>query len=487
MTNGLNGARPHGTARWRVFRLAPPDEGADAGERTTTWWKRLGIPTGTPFLLSPSFTYDRELNEFFYSTEMLTNRMSTRVGYANDLVMFLNFLYRNRELADWRHTRETDHRAYLIWRRQDPSGPRVSGGTWDREVSAQNRFFRWQVSQGHIRQSPIPQRERRPGPPHIQRSSLTTAATYSHDARRDRVQWLPAASYREWRDVGLRGYSGSGLPDPFFRGRWAARNATFADLMVRTGMRLTEQASLLASEIPPTRAHGYGRFWLAEAVAKWGSARWVYVPAGVCRDLDEYMRVDRRAAVDAARARGQYESVAGAVVDPGSGTVTAHSRGGVVSRGRVTNLTPSERARLLVETEEGLEPASLWLTEHGTPVSVATWKDLFRQANERCSEHGIGVRAHAHMLRHTFAVLTLEQLQRGHIAKLADQEPAQRAHYVRVFGDPLDWVRRRLGHRSVTTTQIYLHALEELELETRLALIPDEWEGPPGAQRDEES
>jgi hypothetical protein len=26
--------------------------------------------------------------------------------------------------------------------------------------------------------------------------------------------------------------------------------------------------------------------------------------------------------------------------------------------------------------------------------------------------------------------------------------------YTRIFGDPLDWVRRRLGHRSVTTAQI---------------------------------
>jgi hypothetical protein len=28
--------------------------------------------------------------------------------------------------------------------------------------------------------------------------------------------------------------------------------------------------------------------------------------------------------------------------------------------------------------------------------------------------------------------------------------------YTRIFGDPLDWVRRRLGHRSVSTTQTYL-------------------------------
>ena len=53
--------------------------------------------------------------------------------------------------------------------------------------------------------------------------------------------------------------------------------------------------------------------------------------------------------------------------------------------------------------------------------------------------------------------------------------PGQRTTYEQVFGDPLDWVRRRLGHRSVETTFKYLHTLNELAMETRLALVPDEW------------
>jgi hypothetical protein len=41
-------------------------------------------------------------------------------------------------------------------------------------------------------------------------------------------------------------------------------------------------------------------------------------------------------------------------------------------------------------------------------------------------------------------------------------------------------VRRRLGHRPVTTTLIYLHALAELEMEmeTRLALVHNGWDLP---------
>ncbi|MFI5593712.1 hypothetical protein ACIA5G_52430 [Amycolatopsis sp. NPDC051758] len=142
---------------------------------------------------------------------------------------------------------------------------------------------------------------------------------------------------------------------------------------------------------------------------------------------------------------------------------------------RVANLHWEVRRQLLVETEQGLEPAALWLGEHGLPLSVARWKKMFAEANARCRAVGVALAVHAHMLRHSFAVITLEQLQRGHLAALGSLDPAQRGQYVRVFGDPLDWVRRRLGHRSVMTTQIYLHTLAELDMETRLALVPDDW------------
>jgi integrase len=56
--------------------------------------------------------------------------------------------------------------------------------------------------------------------------------------------------------------------------------------------------------------------------------------------------------------------------------------------------------------------------------------------------------------------------------------PTQRGHYQKVFGDPLDWIRRRLGHRSVESTMIYLHALQELEMRTRMELVPDDWDAP---------
>jgi site-specific recombinase XerD len=455
---------------------------ADFRDDWTRWLDRADIPVGTPFLISPRFEYDVALNAFFCCPSMVGSARATQAGYAQDLGKFLTFLSTARGGRSWRDATEADHTAYLYWRRFDPAGPRISACSWDREVAAVNRFYCWQVSAGHVAVNPVPQRQRRSAPVEAggrRGGAGETPATYSHGAGREKIEWFPAAAYRRWRDVGMRGYRPDGLPDPRFRGRWAARNATFCDLMVRTGLRLSEQAALTVFEVPLGRGvAGYRRFWLPAAIAKGGSARWVYVPGSVIADLSGYATIDRADVIARARAEGRYERLRQPLVveDPERPVVTVSHPGGGAHHVKMSQLDGADRCRLLVDGPDGLEPAAFWLSEYGLPVATSTWKGLFAQANARCITRGVDLHGHAHLLRHTFAVITLEQLQRGHITALADLEPAQRGHYTRVFGDPLDWVRRRLGHRSVTTTMVYLHALAELEMETRMALVPDGWE-----------
>ncbi|MCW2750821.1 MAG: integrase, partial [Aeromicrobium sp.] len=278
--------------------------------------------------------------------------------------------------------------------------------------------------------------------------------------------------------------------DPRIRGRWAARNAVFCDLMVRTGLRLGGQGALVLSELPlqSRGSGGYQRFWLPEAIAKGGSARTVYTPDSVIADLVAYVVCDRADVIAQARAMGRYARVRRPLIlDEGGMTATQTLKLGSARRVKVAHLGAEQRERLFVAADGGLEPAALWLGEHGMPLSPARWKAMFTEANARCARAGIDLAAHAHMLRHSFAVITLEQLQRGHLAALAELSQDQRGHYVRVFGDPLDWVRRLLGHRSVVTTQIYLDTLAELEMQTRMALVPDEWPDPRTGAIDEQA
>ncbi|MFI2562277.1 site-specific integrase [Nocardia farcinica] len=237
------------------------------------WLSAAAIPPKTPFLLSPRFDYDVMLNSFFLSGDMLADAYNTQVGYARDLKAFLNFLWHNRNRTSWRDASTADHFAYLVWRRRDPVGPRIDDGTWDRELAAVNRFYTWQMRAKNVAENPIPQRRRRPPSATVGRRVRdevgTTAATYSHGASREKIEWMPPATYRRWRDIGIRGYTSDGLRDPRFRGRWAARNALFCDVMVRTGLRLAEQSALTIFEMPPDRGlGGYQRFWLPPVIAK---------------------------------------------------------------------------------------------------------------------------------------------------------------------------------------------------------------------------
>jgi integrase len=129
------------------------------------------------------------------------------------------------------------------------------------------------------------------------------------------------------------------------------------------------------------------------------------------------------------------------------------------------------------------------LTQHGKVMSITITARLSPHTRQPASHPAPARSSSSNATRtrphtdsadtsHTFAVVTLEQLQRGHIAGQADRNTEQRRTYSLVFGDPLDWVRRRLGHRSVVTTQVYLHALAELEMETRMLLVPGDWEDP---------
>jgi hypothetical protein len=130
----------------------------------TQWRQAAAIPERTPFLLSPTFEYDVDLNGFFLSGEMLGRAWNTQDGYARDLKAFLNFLWRNRNRTTWRDVTADDHLAYLVWRRTDPDGPRIDDSTWDREVTAVNQFHAWQVRAQHVPGNSIPQPQIRPRP-----------------------------------------------------------------------------------------------------------------------------------------------------------------------------------------------------------------------------------------------------------------------------------------------------------------------------------
>lgn len=89
----------------------------------------------------------------------------------------------------------------------------------------------------------------------------------------------------------------------------------------------------------------------------------------------------------------------------------------------------------------GAHRPELFLNERGTPFSEKTLDQVFRRLRQR-----VGFRVTPHMMRHVYATYTLHGLrERG------------------FKGEALLYLRDRLGHASITTTEIYLELLRQLD------------------------
>lgn len=95
-------------------------------------------------------------------------------------------------------------------------------------------------------------------------------------------------------------------------------------------------------------------------------------------------------------------------------------------------------------------PRALFLNQAGEPYS-----DSGKSLNRIISDAGkrAGIKAHTHMLRHSYATHTLVNLQRNPASGL----------------EPLVFLQRQLGHSSVQTTMVYLHLVNEMADEAVLA------------------
>ena len=294
------------------------------------------------------------------------------------------------------------------------------------------------------------------------------AANRPKDVRVANVKWVTPRTYRLWRDIGLRGYSGDGVPEPGWRGRNDGRNAAFADLLFDSGLRLREGGCLLTVEVPvPMIGQAYCEGSVAAAIAK-RRERSFYVPAATLSAIAGYIATTRRGAIRRAQRAGRYEQLAGKLIvtTAAAGQRRLAWEDGLGRRGEfpVTAIDERQRRRLFMRGDEGLEPLQLWLTDSGLPMDYRSWNAVFTAANARCLRWGKPISITPHSCRHSFALKMLVTLQRGLDTRYGlDKE--DRDHLRSVYGNAFTLVKDLLGHRSEQTTRdIYLEPLNGLRL-----------------------
>jgi len=95
----------------------------------------------------------------------------------------------------------------------------------------------------------------------------------------------------------------------------------------------------------------------------------------------------------------------------------------------------------------GKPSPKLFLTEMGGQFTKYSIQNVFATIRRKVRFH-----VSCHMLRHTYATYTLHGLREAEFA-----------------GEPLMYVRDRLGHSSVKTTEIYLHLLNQISADLVLS------------------
>src|SRR5271166_4106926 len=159
-----------------------------------------GLDRHIPIILRDGIPYDAALDRFFLDLPLNGVRSPHSLrAYGYDIAVWVRFLHAACGKTVWAATTHRD-----VWRR--------GYGNRRARVAARND-------------------------------------SYERAAKRSDVRFVSLEDYRVFRDVGLRGLDVDGAERPGARDRNGARNALFAELLVTTGLRLSEASFLLASEL----------------------------------------------------------------------------------------------------------------------------------------------------------------------------------------------------------------------------------------------
>lgn len=457
---------------WTLPIPGPNGEPYDVPSRERA--TKLGLHEGLPILLHDDGTYDEELNAWMRSLPGNgCTSPHTWKAYARDVITWIHYFAHLKPGVSWKYaTREdlTRFRTARTETSEDSPRDAISASSWNRAVTAMESLYTWAAEEGLIAKTPFQHRvriapsSRDAGGQAVKSNTLRDA----HYTEEKRTQYVRPAQYRTFREVGLRWLDDHGIEDPrTHAGRQAHRNVVLADFLYLSGLRIQEGASILEWEVPSAEAlrsarAGVALEWtVAKAIAKGGKRRVIRVAQRALRQLRDYADLERRNLIESHRRDdGTYSGIKHPIVvrrvDDGHYRILA--TGTVRS---IDNTGPATRARLVERLPDGSQrPVALWLGERGAPLRVTSWEDVFEKAEERS-----GIYVRPHMLRHTYAVNLLAQLVEGTIkaaVKKEDDTTFQRIAH-RLYAEPLNLVRRQLGHASITQTYQYLDCLEDAQ------------------------
>ncbi|KQP01946.1 tyrosine-type recombinase/integrase [Leifsonia sp. Leaf264] len=420
----------------------------------------VSLPDGMPFVLDDDFTPVEEINTWLRSLPQRgCHSPRTWSGYADDMVAWASFLQeRGKSVFDGHEALVQAVAHYREVRLQgDPDGPYelLGPSAWNRAVAAMENFYSWAVDERRIVSKPFRYKQVR-----VWQGALAGETTQKNLAKARAGSPLATMRHLEvdfadmFIKVGLGGELLDGKPDLAFRGRLAARNRALGHLVRRSGLRRQEFSNLLVWEAPRSLGpfSDYVALPVPRTIAKGAHARVTWATNEALDDVRTYIDLERAIAVEGSDWMPERPLH---VEEP-------NERSGIVNGRRVTWAKLSiQHRRRLVGPNGG--SALLFVSSNGSPVEENNWRYTFASAADRCREFSPTFPdVTPHMLRHTFAMETLTALTRGalsraeRLARVTGADPLLMAILRR--NDPLLVLRDLLGHKHLSTTEVYLAA-----------------------------
>lgn len=358
---------------------------------------------------------------------------------------------------------ESDLVAYRDHRTRWQKKP-IGWSAWGKESFVQDDLYDFLVRRGTLTHRPARVAARG-------RNALAPRVRSSMDIRH-----LTFEQYRYLRDVGLGGQLPNSEVNPTFRGWSPLRGRAGSDIALGSGGRWREWSTVLLPEIGlwPGMPGGAAEF-TAQACAKYGKARTIYIPEDAVASADLFCLLEspdivRRAARTLERKACDLFVVG--EVDVASGRV----RGildGVEREFQMSAMTAKQRRITVFEGEFGLEALSLFVCRGGLMPGADAWKSYRHRAWTRMTDLADETTPHLparrwrwHDLRHTYALRLLTYLENLMDGEEPDQLARRRRHRSYLTGhirhNPLLIVSRRLGHANPETTYQYLQYTDDL-------------------------
>lgn len=371
------------------------------------------IPDGRPFFIGEDSLPEEELDGFCsYLLDPKRESPNTWKAYANQVAIFIRFM--NVQNKSWKDATKEDLRNYYIVRTtgEFQSSPRIKGKSWNLVKSAIVHLYEYAQEVGLIRDLPFKYRKSKS----IFGSKMQQTADLSAKVKAEPINFIGIKQYKEsWRAE-------------LSRHRNTQRNLVLTDLLITTGLRISEALSLTLDMLPvEVEVNDIDRKSVSlRILGKGRKARNVLLPKRVLRALRFYIEEDRAYALKTREISGMES-----------------------------------------------EPKEIFLSERGTKLTARAVQIVFKSVSER-----LGIHLTPHGCRHTFAVHQLEAMIKRMANNLKEIQRGGADAYRQVLNDPLRQLQLLLGHAQLSSTYIYLDFLEESEALVEASLCDwSDWDG----------